>query len=142
MTVEVSLAMLHQHGRWLLQLRDENPRIVAPGCWGLFGGHLEVGETPLFALRRELEEEIGWCPEQLNDWFRHQDDQRVVHVFTGQLTVPLQQLQLLEGQDMTLASIEQIRLGRLWSSRLKQERPLASALSMVVEKLDEITHAD
>ena len=142
MTVEVSLAMLHQHGRWLLQLRDENPRIVAPGCWGLFGGHLEVGETPLFALRRELEEEIGWCPEQLKAWFRHQDDQRVVHVFTGQLTVPLQQLQLLEGQDMTLASTEQIRLGRLWSSRLKQERPLASALSMVVAKLDEITYAD
>ena len=142
MTVEVSLAMLHQQGRWLLQLRNENPRIVAPGCWGLFGGHLEAGETPLIALRRELEEEIGWCPEQLNAWFRHQDDQRIVHVFTGQLTVPLQQLQLLEGQDMTLASTEQIRLGRLWSSRLKQERPLASALSMVVAKLDEITYAD
>ena len=57
-------------------------------------------------------------------------------------SVHWQQLQLLEGQDMTLASIEQIRLGRLWGSRLKQERPLASALSMVVEKLDEITHAD
>ena len=63
-------------------------------------------------------------------------------MFTGQLTVPLQQLQLLEGQDMTLASTEQIRRGRLWSQKLNEERPLASALSMLVEKLDEITQAD
>ena len=142
MTVEVALAMLQQEGRWLLQLRDENPRIVAPGCWGLFGGHLEPGETAIIALRRELNEEIGWCPDQLMTWFRHQDEQRIVNVFTGMLSVPLQQLQLLEGQDMTLASPAEIRSGRIWSRKLNQERPLASALSMLVERLDEITQAD
>ena len=142
MTVEVALAMLQKEDRWLLQLRDEDPKIVAPGCWGLFGGHLEPGESALIAIRRELDEEIGWCPDQLNFWFRHQDEQRIVHVFTGKLNVPLQQLQLPEGQDMTLASPEQIRCGRLWSRKLNQERPLASALSMLVNKLDEITQAD
>ena len=142
MTVEVALAMLQQEGRWLLQLRDENPRIVAPGCWGLFGGHLEPGETAIIALRRELNEEIGWCPDQLMAWFRHQDDQRIVNVFTGLLSVPLQELQLLEGQDMTLASPAEIRSGQLWSRKLSQERPLASALSMLVERLDEITQED
>ena len=89
MTVEVALAMLQHEGRWLLQLRDENPRIVAPGCWGLFGGHLEPGETALIALRRELNEEIGWCPDQLTAWFRHQDEQRIVNVFTGTLSSPV-----------------------------------------------------
>jgi len=46
MAVEVALAMLHQEGRWLMQLRDETPNIVALDCWGLFGGHLDQGETP------------------------------------------------------------------------------------------------
>ena len=27
-----------QHGRYLLQLRDDKPRILHPGAWGLFGG--------------------------------------------------------------------------------------------------------
>ena len=52
MAVEVALAMLHLEGRWLMQLRDDIPTIVAPGCWGLFGGHLDPGETPEQALRR------------------------------------------------------------------------------------------
>ena len=60
MALEVALAMLHRDGRWLMQLRDEIPTIVAPGCWGLFGGHLDPGETPEQALRRELLEEISW----------------------------------------------------------------------------------
>jgi 8-oxo-dGTP diphosphatase len=31
MAVEVGLAMLQRDGRWLMQLRDEIPNIVAPG---------------------------------------------------------------------------------------------------------------
>ena len=32
MRVQVSLAMLQQDNRWLLQLRDDIDGIVAPGC--------------------------------------------------------------------------------------------------------------
>ena len=142
MTVEVALAMLQRQGRWLLQLRDDRDGIVAPGCWGLFGGHLELDETPVVALRRELVEEIGWCPARLDRWFQHRSDQRVVHVFTGHLDVPLSQLQLLEGQDMTLASVDEIHHGRIWSRRLNQERQLAPALTLLTERLHELNQAD
>lgn len=66
MTFAVALAMLEREGRWLLQLRDDIEGIVHPGCWGLFGGHLDPGERPEQAILRELGEEIGWgrqnCP--------------------------------------------------------------------------------
>jgi len=38
MAVEVALAMLQRDCRWLMQLRDEIPTIVAPGCWRLGRG--------------------------------------------------------------------------------------------------------
>ena len=62
MPYEVALAMLQRNGLWLLQLRDDIDSIIYPGHWGLFGGHLDPGETPVQALMRELQEEISWAP--------------------------------------------------------------------------------
>lgn len=49
-------------GRYLLQHRDPLPGIFFPGWWGLFGGALDPGESPEDALRRELQEELGFQP--------------------------------------------------------------------------------
>ena len=38
MAVEVALAMLQQEGRWLMQLLDEIPTIVAPRLLGALWG--------------------------------------------------------------------------------------------------------
>lgn len=46
-------------GRYLMQLRDDIPGIWFPGHWGLFGGAVDDDETPLAAMHRELEEELG-----------------------------------------------------------------------------------
>jgi 8-oxo-dGTP pyrophosphatase MutT (NUDIX family) len=133
--VEVALAMVEQDGRWLLQLRDDVEGIVSPGCWGLFGGHLDPGEGPEEALRRELREEIRWQADQLHHRFTQRQAERVIHVFFTTLREPLESLCLLEGQDMVLASLDTLRQGRVWSPVLGEFRPLAASLRIVVEWL-------
>ena len=133
MAVEVALAMLQRDGRWLMQLRDEIPTIVAPGCWGLFGGHLDPGETPEQALRRELLEEISWQPLAVELVMVHHIHRRTAHVYRGELSVPLEQLQLLEGQDLGLVSSEELLSGSIWSTKLAAHRPLADGLLEVMQ---------
>jgi 8-oxo-dGTP pyrophosphatase MutT (NUDIX family) len=47
-----------EDGRYLMQLRDDIPRIFYPGHWGCFGGAVGPGEGGLQALQRELFEEL------------------------------------------------------------------------------------
>jgi 8-oxo-dGTP diphosphatase len=109
-----------------MQLRDNIPGIVYPGCWGFFGGHLEAGETPEVAVKRELEEEIGYVANYLLP-FDCYDDQGVVrHVFHEPLSVGLPELVLQEGWDMGLLDPAAIRSGRHYSAQAGEERPLAS----------------
>ncbi|MFM1798021.1 MAG: hypothetical protein RLZZ117_299 [Cyanobacteriota bacterium] len=133
--VEVALALVEQEGRWLLQLRDDLDWIVAPGCWGLFGGHLDPGETPEEALRRELLEEISWSADLLHYQFAHRQPERILHFFSTTLLTPLSSLCLREGQDMVLASPDNLRAGKIWSPALGEFRPLAPSLQLAVERL-------
>jgi 8-oxo-dGTP diphosphatase len=51
--------------RFLLQHRDDKAGIWFPGSWSLFGGAIEAGETPGYALGRELAEEINFVPQEM-----------------------------------------------------------------------------
>ena len=64
----------------------------------------------------------------MTPWFRSAAGGRVRHVFRVELNVEPEQLQLYEGQDMTLASLEELGSGWVWSPRLAQHRPLAPSL--------------
>ena len=141
MKAAVALAMLQREGRWLLQLRDDIDSIIYPGHWGLFGGHLDPGETASEAVHRELREEIDWSPSvPLEPWFSNDSGNRVAHVFRGALTVPLSQLQLKEGQEMKLVSLSDILCESIWSERRQEQRPVAPRLSIVIERLLQECH--
>lgn len=127
--------MIECDGRWLLQLRDDIEGILYPGQWALFGGHLDPGETPEVALRRELEEEINWAGSDLAPWFELRDEQRIRHFFRGHLAVPFGSLTLLEGQDMVLAELDELLTGSIWSPKCQEKRSLAPSLKRAVQEL-------
>ena len=124
--VSVALAILKRNGQFLLQLRDNIPNIVYPGYWGFFGGHIEENETPLAAVRRELEEEIGYAPPVLSELGCFDTPEVLRHIYYGELTVELEELVLGEGWDMGLWTVEEIRRGDRYSEKAGQVRPLGS----------------
>jgi 8-oxo-dGTP pyrophosphatase MutT (NUDIX family) len=58
----VAAIIIDDGGRYLMQLRDDVPRIFYPGHWGCFGGAVSHGEEPVAALKRELQEELEFAP--------------------------------------------------------------------------------
>lgn len=122
--VEIAIAIIHQDGQFLMQLRDDLPNIIFPGHWGFFGGHLEPGEDADTGVRRELHEEIGHVPTALT-LFESTEDERVIrHFYQAELTIPVNQLQLNEGQDIGLCSPQDIQRGYKYAPKLGEDRPL------------------
>ena len=122
--VHVAIAILYRDGKFLLQLRDNIPGIAYPGYWGFFGGHIEAGENPEDALKRELLEEITYTATTVSEFGLYSDAKAIRHVYHGPLTVDLNELVLNEGWDMGLLTPEEIRAGERYSERAGQVRPL------------------
>jgi 8-oxo-dGTP diphosphatase len=122
--VEVAIAILPHDGKFLMQLRDNIPTILYPGLWGLFGGHIEAGETPEIAVIREVIEEIGYQITAPKKFGCYGDERAMRHVFYAPLTVGIDRLVLSEGWDLGLLTPEQIRAGSAYSAIANEERPL------------------
>ena len=61
----VAAALLVRDGRVLLCHRHPSRRWY-PDAWDIPGGHIDIGETPAAALRRELHEELGVMAHQID----------------------------------------------------------------------------
>jgi 8-oxo-dGTP diphosphatase len=120
----VALGILEQEGRFLMQLRDDIPTILYPGVWGLFGGHLEMGEDPEIGLKRELKEEINYEAPSLRKFRCYNDENLSRYLYHVPLTVGLEQLVQTEGQDLALLSPDAIRQGEYYSKKINQTRLL------------------
>jgi len=115
--IHVAIAILYRDGKFLCQLRDDVPHIRYPGCWALFGGHIEPGETPEVAVVRELAEEISYVPASVSFFCCDVEGDVVRHVFQAELGVDVKDLVLLEGWDMKLLTREEIRAGKCFSEQ-------------------------
>ncbi|MFO5476743.1 MAG: NUDIX hydrolase [Dolichospermum sp.] len=124
--VNVAVAILYRENKFLMQLRDNIPNIIAPGCWALFGGHIEAGETPEIAVQREVMEEIGYELTAFSQFGIYSDQKAVRYVFQAPLLVPLDQLVLSEGWDLDLLTAEDIQQGEYFSQKAGEVRPLAT----------------
>lgn len=132
--IEVAIAILFQDDQVLMQLRDNIPGIIYPGHWGFFGGHLEPGETPTAAVKREVLEEIGYPISSLELFGIYGDRPTTApqthpspvrrHVFQAPLTVDPATLELHEGWDMALLSPKTIHKGHAYSNKAQQWRPI------------------
>lgn len=125
-TMHVAIAILYQNNQFLMQLRDNIPGILYPGYWALFGGHIEPGETPEVAVKREILEEIGYDLPRFFEFGCYTDERVVRHVFHAPLSVELNQLVLNEGWDMGLLTPEDIRQGNCYSQNAGEVRPLGN----------------
>lgn len=125
--IQVAIAILYQDNQFLLQLRDDKPQIRYPGQWAFFGGHLEPDEYPEVGLMRELLEEIGYCPPCARHFRSYGEKTEILrHVFSAPLEVEITTLELNEGMDLGLCSIEAIQRGYLYSQRIGKIRPISS----------------
>ncbi|MEM9213472.1 MAG: NUDIX hydrolase [Cyanobacteria bacterium P01_F01_bin.150] len=130
--IEVAIAILHQPGRFLMQLRDDIPTIRYPGHWAFFGGHLEPGETPDDGISRELLEEINFVPPNLKlyrsytDTIATTDSPVIRHVYHAPLKADLSTLILNEGWDMDFLSYSDIRNGEAYSKLAQKICPIGT----------------
>ncbi|MFA6415053.1 MAG: NUDIX domain-containing protein [Candidatus Paceibacterota bacterium] len=93
----VGVILIHG-GKFLLQLRDDNPDILNPNKWGFVGGGIDQGEKPEEAIERECMEEIGIIPNSLM-YIGHTSDSKF-RFYAYLSDQEVEKLHLGEGQEI------------------------------------------
>ena len=106
----VGLIIEDANGKLLFQLRDNKPSIPHPNKWSLFGGGIEKNETPLKALKRELQEELDLTIDisKVTLLFKKENSISNRYVFYYKLNDSKKKMRLDEGQTYRFFSLRQI----------------------------------
>jgi 8-oxo-dGTP diphosphatase len=105
--------LIDRNGALLMQHRDEHAPI-SPNKWGVPGGLIEAGETPIVAARRELLEETGLVVADLRPFWSGPRPAEpgvghpiTMHYFCGQTDAVDQDIVLGEGRWIGFIAPEQ-----------------------------------
>ncbi len=111
---QIAAVILENKNKELLfYLRDNNQQIPFPHHWDLFGGHVEEGETPEVALKREVQEELGIELLDLKFFKKYtvltgDVHQNIKYIYTAPIDIPASLLKLQEGERLQYFSREEI----------------------------------
>ena len=106
----IAKAVIHKNHKYLFQLRDNDASIPYPNKWSFFGGEVDKDENFEEALKRELLEELHWCPNKF--FYLAKDTDKTTNCNINYYLVPYElpdhKLILGEGQAMKWFTINQI----------------------------------
>jgi len=107
----VNAILVNSKKQILLHLRDDNPKILAPGCWAFIGGGVEEGESELDAIKREVKEEINYLIKdfQYLDKVYFRKYKIIVSIYAGKLDVREEKIKLTEGQGVRFFYPDEIK---------------------------------
>ncbi len=120
----VAGALVSLQGQILIAQRPEGKHMA--GGWEFPGGKIDSGETPLAALRRELEEELGIEVQRAQYLVScdHEYPDRVVHLELWLVTEFKGEPKPLDHQALRWVSVDQLATADL----LPADQPLIEAL--------------
>ena len=110
----VTVALFTYGHKLVMQLRDSRPGIEYPGYWSLISGWIEQGESPITAIRREIQEELSdssgapirygklyylWCCNRMDrPWCEY--------YFNAKVETPSDDIVIHEGQRVGVMSLD------------------------------------
>jgi len=110
------IILRNPQGLYLVYLRDNVPNIPFPNHWDLIGGHIEKGELPIEALKREMMEEIEFETGNLRNfsfWKKYvcidgDVSPNIKYIFHGVIDKPIEDIPLNEGQYLRFVNQDEL----------------------------------
>lgn len=108
--IGAGIILLNSNNEVLLLLRDDRVDIPFPNMWDIPGGKVEINEDPEFAVRREMNEELGIANLGKINLFKIITSENLTdYIFWKKLELNPLEIDLKEGQRIEYFSLERIR---------------------------------